>query len=49
MIDYLLVFIIGFLTPYMLKFIVFPLLFRSDWWREIEEHIDTMKKKREKK
>ncbi len=40
MIEYLIVYVLGFFSPYILKFIVFPQFAKTDTWRQIKAYMD---------
>jgi len=48
MIAYLIVYFIGFASPYIIKFIIFPQFAKTETWAKIKLYMDKLAKEKEK-
>ena len=49
MIEYFIIYSLGFATPYILKFLVFPWFAKTETWAQIKGYMDMIEKKAKKK
>ena len=48
MIEYLIVYLLGFFSPYILKFVVFPRVAKTEFWAQIKAYMDLHERKKKK-